>query len=647
MKVRVERAGNRIFLASDYPTPGLKDAIPGAYFNSKKVWTLPLSLETCKLLRERFGESLTIGPQLWSWAAQVKKERQDMHALAQEADADLKVLPEREPVLFAATNSRTYQRVAARFIADTRGRDGMRRTLLADTVGLGKTIEAMAAVIESDIPGPYLVVCPKTAVETAWAPELKRWMPGCEVVSLPDGRAKRDEILNKLEDRPTASLARTWLVIHPASVRTRSWWICGDCGSETAYRAGVVQELDCGHPAAGRKTRHDHDFPQMFRMDWGAVIADESDQSIIRLKGTPNQTRRGMEMLRERVREGGLRLAMSGTPFRSRPQLLWSTLNWLDPKAYPSYWNWVKLYWKLGGYSGYEIGPIIEDREPMLMESLRGIMLRRERADVRDDLPAKLYAGSPLDPSDPTSPVGVWLKMESKQEKAYLQMAEQAMAEIEGGEVTAVGALAELTRLKQFASGFGSIGETGEFRIARPSNKYDWLLSKLQEIGFPGQPATKVVVASQFTRTLNAFASWLSTDLGSSRKPYRVGMITGETSQLKRTQNIAEFEDPNSDLGIMLLNTKAGGSAITLDAAEVMVVLDETFISDDQEQLEGRIDNRQPERRIVPRTYYYLRSLDTVEVGIARDNAESKQLGQKLLRGGRSGVEYASRMLRL
>jgi SNF2 family DNA or RNA helicase len=96
---------------------------------------------------------------------------------------------------------------------------------------------------------------------------------------------------------------------------------------------------------------------------------------------------------------------------------------------------------------------------------------------------------------------------------------------------------------------------------------------------------------------------------------------------------VNRFEDLESDLDLLWLNTKAGGSAITLDAAEIMVVLDETWVSDEQEQLEGRIDNRQPEKRIVPRSYYYLRSAGTLEENIAAANAAAKERGERILNG--------------
>jgi hypothetical protein len=631
-EVRVERAGNRIYVASQSPTPGLKQDVPGAYWSeSKGVWTVPLDLATCRLLRDRFGNRLVIGPVLTSWAKEEKATRARMDELAAAADADLFLLPEVAPALFAATNDRTFQRAGIRFICDSRGRDDRRRALLADTVGLGKTLQAIGAVLENGEPGPYLVVCPKTPVLSTWLPEIKKWLgDSARVITLPDAKAKRTSILQALaadQARNPASLARTWLVINPEVVRTQTWWICGECRVKTKYKAGMVQELDCGHPK-GHDTRmwHDHAFHSLFTMEWGAVIADESDQSLIRLTGTPNLRRRGMEMLRDLVRPEGIRLAISGTPFRSKPHQTWSTLNWLDPVRWGSKWNFLGKFWSLGGYSGYTVGDFIEGREGLLIDELRDVMIRRTRDMVRDDFPAKDYPSNVAEDSGLTG--GIYLSMTPAQEKAYRQMEKEGEANIAGGTLTTIGTLAELTRLKQFAAAPGYLDQDGAFRPIAGGNKYEWIADFMEQLGFPDRPATKLVIASQFTQLLNAFAEGIAKDF---KDKVRHAMITGETKH--REQVIAEFEDTESDLNLLWINTKAGGSSITLDAAEIMLVLDETWVADDQEQLEGRIDNRQPERRIVPRSYYYLRSFGTVEEGIARKNAAAKERGERILNG--------------
>jgi SNF2 family DNA or RNA helicase len=632
MTVRVERGGNRILLASEGPTPGLSSSIPGAYFRKDKLWSLPLDLSTCFLLRERFGSRLVIGPLLTSWAKAEKAKRASLESTAGAADADLRVLPQVAPRLHAAMGTRTYQRAAARFIADALGRDGRRRALVADTVGLGKTAEAMAGILESGVPGPYLVVCPMGAVELTWRPEITRWLgPDAEVITLPVGKAKRDEVLRELSVQEPASLQRTWVIVHPAIVRTQTWWICALCGDQTKYTVRPTAELDCGHEKdRGTKVKHEHSFPHLFGMEWGALVADESDQILIRKTGTPNLQRRGMEMLRDLVRLDGIRLAMSGTPFRSKPHQIWSTLNWLDPVEWGGKWRFIQKYWNTGGYSGYEIikDGFIEEREPMMLDELRSVMIRRTREEVRADLPEKLYPSN-VDPETSGLTAGIYLPMNAKQRKAYDSIVKDGEATIDGGTLSPLGVLAEMTRMKQFASAEGIL-VNGEFQPIAAGNKYDWILEFLEQLGFPDRPATKLVIASQFTKLLNVFRD----GVGKAFNHYiQQGSITGEQTGLARKKLVDRFEDVDSDLSLLWINTKAGGSAITLDAADSMVVIDETYVDDEQQQLEGRIDNRNPERKIVPRSYYYLRSSDSIEELIAVQNAQAKARGQRMLDG--------------
>jgi SNF2 family DNA or RNA helicase len=274
------------------------------------------------------------------------------------------------------------------------------------------------------------------------------------------------------------------------------------------------------------------------------------------------------------------------------------------------------------------IGGFIEDREDLLVDELKDVMIRRTRDMVRNDLPPKGYPSNVADDSGLTP--GIYLPMTKKQRAAYEQMEKSGTASLDGGDVNAIGVLAELTRLKQFAGAEGAL-VGGAFQPIAAGNKYDWIVEFLRELGFPDRPATKIVIASQFTQLLNAFRDGVAKEF--RLKPERYGVVTGEETGPRRLATVNRFEDTDSDLDLLWINTKAGGSAITLDAAEIMVVLDETWVSDEQEQLEGRIDNRQPERRIVPRSYYYLRSEGSLEENIAAANAEAKARGERILNG--------------
>lgn len=651
MKVQVERVKERIYLRSTGPTPGLSRAIPGANFSKTNGphWSMPLSMEVCRALRERFGRDLQIGPALSEWAREAISRETSMSALSESGDAKLAVLPERYPVLAAAMESRTYQRVGARFIAEGRN------VLVADQPGLGKTLEALGGIIEIQVPGPYLVVCPKTAVESVWAPEVKRWIEQL-TVTVPDGRPKRDAILNELLVMNRAAegsvrrrtgfhgIESTWVVVHPEMVRTKSFWECKECRILTPIRPGK-KELSCGHDPQKAPRVNEHEYPQLFAVKWGAIICDESDRVLIRRSGTPTLGRNGMELLP--LRQDGMRIALSGTPTRGKPHQLWGTLNWLRPKEYTSFWTWAAMYYEVEeGYGGSRtIGRVREDREEALYRSLSTVMIRRTKSEVAKDLPAKTYVGSDLD----RGLHGVWLDMEPAQQRAYEQMMKDSIAQLDGGDLSAIGILAEMTRMKQFAVASGKMlkGSSGQlqFNPVLPSNKFNYVSEWLEENGFPEDPQGKLVVVSQFTQILDMFDHELRKLYAKSKAWTRYGssMLTGKVTGLSRADSIKRFngEVQSPTEHVMFLNVKAGGVAITLDTADTMIHLDETWIPDDQEQVEDRIHRVSRPR---PVFYHYLRSRNSIDEHIARVNEERASDTQKLL-DGRRGVEYARRIL--
>lgn len=657
--ITVELKGDRIWLRADRPIAGLGKVVPGSRFSmvDGAHWSIPLTMDACRALRQQFGRELKVRDDLSDWARTAIERETKMTALGTAADAVLRRVPEISPVLASAMASRTYQRVGARFIAEG-GHDG--GVLIADQPGLGKTLEAIGGIIESGVPGPYLVVCPKTAVETVWAAEIPRWWPGQNVITVPDGRTRRDDILDEAVrgfdsvqrgELPHLNwISNLWAVVHPEMMRTKSWRICKQCGERTRYRTGPIR-LNCEHEPTGATTLDEHTFPQLFAIEWGAIIADESDRMLLRPTGTPTQTRRGAELLRVREADG-LKIAMSGTPFRGRPHLLWGTLNWLRPKAYSGFWRWAETFYQVNiGWGGSRsISTLIPEKEGELDRSLNVVMLRRTKAEVAPDMPAKTYVGTPLVPGDERSPVGVWLPMDPAQRKLYDQISKESVASMIGGELNAIGILAELTRLKQFATTAGRLitkeDRDGisfqEFEPALPSNKFEYLAEYLHELGFPDDPETKVVIASQFTKLLNLFARELT-----ERKIGRCCMLTGEVTGVRRKQTIADFNQPvDADTdsvlpNIMLLNIKAGGVAITIDSADHMFFIDETYIPDDQEQTEDRIHRVSKPR---PVFYHYLRSAGSVDESIALSNAERAGLTHGIL-DGRRGLEFARKVV--
>lgn len=600
----------------------LKANLPGpARWNGDKGrWQFPLHWDTCtgaRKVADKFGANLKLTKSLVEWAER-EKARQDTIPDVQSMElVELPQVQAQSPRLWQAMTNRPFQTVGAAFAARNHS------CLIADQPGLGKTLQSIAAVIEAGITGPILVVAPKAASKLTWPQELARWVPDDDVILIGSHLPKADRqrvIADEIAPWQYFNNHRVWVVTSPNYVRIKA-------------------ELDAyGNYAkvAGRKVIKpvQEGLLELFDVEWSAVIVDESHQTLAGATGNKKKQsaqRLGLGALQ--IRDGGLRIALSGTPFRGKEQNLWGQLNWLRPDLYRSYWKWVEKHFDLiRDRYGMSIGAMV-DREGVYAEA-KSVMIRRTKHEVAKDLPPKMYGGWPLDPVKPDSPVAVWLPMDAKQAKAYNDILKQAAAELEGGTLLTNGILAELTRLKQFAGSYGRM-DGDKFVPTLPSNKFDWLVEMLDErgIGSDMSPdAPKVVVASQFSQLIEVFAAGLAEQGIKSFK------FTGATSDRDREAIKDDWQNnPDSDVRVLLLTTTAGGVSLTLDAADELVVLDETWSASDQEQVEDRLHRLSRMHQV---TIWKVFSLGSIEESIAVNNLNKEESIRTIIDGAR-GVDVA------
>lgn len=618
----------------------LKAECPGpARWNGQASrWYFPLHWDTCTGIRRvanKLGADLKIGKDLTDWAL-IEKARQDsipdvnskevvdLPVVQAEAPAIWKLMTEGDPE--KGYPPRPYQTVGAAFLA--RNRSG----LIADDPGLGKTVQAIAGIIESEIRGPILVVAPKAAAMITWPKELARWVPNDSVTILSSDIAttwnapastNRSKLVKEFAATSEgATHTRHWLITSPNYIRCRAQ--VDDYGN--MVKPKVIQSVSQA-------------VMELFDVEWSAIVVDESHQTLA--GGSPgvgrskwSAQRFGLAALD--VKQDGLRIAMSGTPFRGQEAYLWGQLNWLRPDKFRAYWKWVEKHfdvWK-DGY-GMQIGRMVD--EAGMYEEARNVMVRRTKAEVASDLPPKLYGGWPLDPKDEHSVTAVWLDMEPKQARAYNAIVKDAAVELEGGVLMVNGVLAELTRLKQFAGSYGKL-EGEHFQPTLPSNKFNWLVEFLDERGITKdleKTAPKVVVASQFSQLIYVFKEALE-EMG-----IKAHSFTGDTNNTKRAAIEDDWQNnPGSEYRVLLLTTTAGGVSLTLDAADDLVLLDETWNPDDQTQVEDRLHRLSRIHQVV---IWKLFSLGTIEEGIARNNFDKDGILRAIMDGQR-GVEFRKQM---
>lgn len=612
----------------------------GRWVPSKEVWSYPLDWVTYNdLVKVLDLDSLdfdeyTIGPNLQDWAANIAASMErlpdvkDLHTLR-----DCPRIRTSNPQLWSAMASRPFQTITPLFA------DVHRSVLLADHPGLGKTLQTIGSAIEADVRGPILVVAPAAAVQITWPAELHRWVPDDKFGILGRvGPAKREDTLRGVFDRCVADPSlRFWVLVTSHYVRAAAEI---DEYGKYIYDDGGVKLRNATLPA-------------MFENPWAGVVIDESHRFIAKATGNKKKQSAQMQGLGAlKFKPDALKIAISGTPFRGKTENLYGTLEWLRPQNYTSFWKWVGKYYQVyeDGYGAKEMGAMKDER--LFYQDVEHVMIRRTKGEVAQDLPPKTYGGQPYDAEDPDSTVGVWLDMLPGQAKQYQSMVNDATVPMEGGDLLANGVLAEMTRLKQLANSAHLMEDGKPTPDLSASNKWAWIEEFLTDRGILGhnpQPQGKVIIASQFTTMVNALAEKL-TGLG-----VEVVTLTGETSEKNRRIAMERFQgesrmvkNGHREVGkpklfgnavekvpyVFLLNTAAGGVSLTLDAADDVVIVDETYIPDDQEQVEDRAHRLSRMHNV---SIWYLRSRGTIEEAIGTTNTE-RENNCKAIMDGMRGV---------
>lgn len=642
MVVNIKRKGKRVILT--YPqsswrssiTEECKSIIGWGWSDSIKAWTYPLSMDTLRSLRIVFGKELRADEDLLAWARAERIKERRAKSYATHHDASLAILPTVAPTLAEAMASRTYQRSAAKFSKT------VENYLLADEPGLGKTATALGGIIESGKwEGSHLVTAPKTAIFSTWCRQIEQWT-GAVVYGMPEGAVNRAKTWAAFYSDPAST---KFLVVNPAMLRRLYGHYCRKCD---VWAEDVKLEKDQwskehfierGHPVKGSRKLRKEEWPEIFSHEWTSITVDESHELFAAY--TPSNVTQATQGLLD-IRGSAKLTALTGTPLRGQEKNIWGVLDWLGANT-GGHWSFVDRYMEQSkGMFGVTVHGLDPAEAKDFHKLIDRYVLRRTRAEARPDLPI----GQRVD---------VMLPLEGKHREQYLEFEEEGETSISNGTLSGQGLLSELTRLKQLAYGswhWEYENRSGSERnILMPSGDspvLEWLVQFLAARGITGKKTTtwlpepgtafKYVVASQFTEVLDA----IERDL--NKKGIRTLKITGAITGRRRTDAVSTFQSKDEEFRVMLIQTQTGGVSIDLDAwCDEMVILDETWIADDQVQLEGRINNRSG--RVSPRMWHYVRVQETIQQKIAESNYAQHSLQHKLL-DGRRGVDVALHLVK-
>lgn len=550
-----------------------KEKVNGARFVPKDKggpsWTVPKDITSARELRTVFGDGLKLGDAVKAWGKEERKRTRNLQALAKADDAQLVQLPFALPKLNAFL--RPFQRADVAFIANATNGAGN-----FNEQGLGKTVEAIAAVFEAGLDGePTLVVAPKTSLETVWGMELDRWVDDPYFVLSGDTTAaEKNAMVTKIVKLQKKG-EPFWFITTAAQVRS-------------------------GLPDA------------LKQQEWGFVIVDEFHKTgLTNINGNGEGTVFG-KAVKKGIKRKRL-IPMSGTPIGGRPIRLWGVLNHMRPEVFTSKWRWAGQWLgvSVDEFGFHQMGVnILPEKEAEFYPYHAEYIVRRLKSEVLPQLPPKQH-------------IHVWCDMLPDQRKQYEKMANDAELRIDGERLSAVGILAEYTRLKQFASAERKLVD-GALPPVR-SGKLEPLIERLSEAGIdPQDPEgdNVAVVASQS----KVFIKWIAEQLNA--KGIRTELITGDTKAKDRKSIVRRFQSGEDSPRVIAVTTTAGGVAITLDRADTVHILDETWVPDEQEQLEDRVHRIS---RIHQVMCYYYRSKGTIEEAIFEVNEQKAVTNENIM----------------
>ncbi len=341
------------------------------------------------------------------------------------------------------------------------------------------------------------------------------------------------------------------------------------------------------------------DIDKLAAVRWQTVVLDEAQT----IKNPDSQVAKAAHRL-----SAPFRICLSGTPVENRLDDLWSQMAFLEPGFLGSREAFVERY--AAPIAG---GDALKAQE--LRQRIRPFVMRRLKREVAPDLPPRTELVERCELSEAERTLYDALRAAAQKE---------VMEELaRGGSV--LQALELLLRLRQAACHRGLVpgqDETAAAGRVGSSSKVELLMELVDELSAEGH---KVLVFSQWTSLLDR----VEPHLEASSIPFL--RLDGSTVDRQAVVDGFQAEDGPP---VLLLSLKAGGTGLTLTAADHVVLLDPWWnpaVEDQAADRAHRIGQTKPV------FVHRLVAADTVEERILDLQESKRRLAEAALGTGAAG----------
>eukprot|EP00172_Hildenbrandia_rubra_P003438 Plantae.Rhodophyta-Hildenbrandia_rubra.ctg5537.p2 GENE.Plantae.Rhodophyta-Hildenbrandia_rubra.ctg5537~~Plantae.Rhodophyta-Hildenbrandia_rubra.ctg5537.p2 ORF type:complete len:417 (-),score=54.36 Plantae.Rhodophyta-Hildenbrandia_rubra.ctg5537:1433-2683(-) len=411
-----------------------------------------------------------------------------------------------------------------------RAHDGMRGAILADAMGLGKSLQALALIWTVLKQGPLghplakkvLIVCPASLVNN-WVAEVNKWL-GFER-------------------------------LNPIAIQG---------GSSTFDTKADVADFYYGNTRRLLIVSYDmfrNQAPSLYKVDIGLVVCDEGH----RLKSTAQGNKTIAALSKMPCRR---RVILTGTPVQNDLEEFFAMCNFVNPGALGTLKSFRTVF----------AGPIFASRDTHA--SPAATILGEARANELFRIASKFVLRRTSETLEkylpPKYETALFCRLTSYQEELYKEECKVAFNSLTTSRMEGGTALSMITRLRKICNHPSLLQHDEGEQYTANENELDLTCGNVHQSGkliavvsmvtTSVAAADRVVIVSNFTRTLDLLGKVLI------NRGFSFLRLDGSVPSKKRQPLVDRFNSGRSGEDVFLLSSKAGGVGLNLIGANRIIL---------------------------------------------------------------------------